>query len=196
MKVGAVVLASGTSERFGKNKLTADFCGRSVISWALTQIPPSVDRVVVVTRSEDVADRARAMDANVIVHDLPNLSDTIRLGVAQMRDMDACIFLVADQPALSRATVEKMLRVFAQDPTRILRAAFAGAPGNPVLFPACLFGELESLSPGESGSSVIRRHGALVALVEAGAAFELMDVDTPEQMERLKRVLSENPLDI
>lgn len=185
VQIGLVVMASGRGERFGADKLMADFCGKPLVACAMDAIPEGIARATVVTRSERVAELARARDLPVILHALPDISDTVRLGIRAMAGMDGCFFLVADQPALRRATLERMMAAFCEDPTRIVRAAFGGAPGNPVLFPAALFDELARLSPSEGGAQVARRHAALIRSVEAGDARELADVDTPEALKAL-----------
>lgn len=185
VQIGLIVMASGLGKRFGADKLMADFCGKPLAAHAMDAIPEGIARARVVTRSERVAELARARGLGVILHSLPDISDTVRLGVQAMEGMDGCFFLVADQPALKRATLERMMAAFCEDPTRIVRAAFGGAPGNPVLFPAALFGELARLSPGEGGGQVARRHAALIRPVEAIDARELADVDTPQALEAL-----------
>ncbi|MEG2701770.1 MAG: hypothetical protein RSA65_04095, partial [Clostridia bacterium] len=57
--------------------------------------------------------------------------------------------------------------------------------GNPVLFPAALFGELCALQGEESGSAVIRAHRELVLPVQVEAERELYDIDTQADYERL-----------
>lgn len=62
MRVDAVIVAAGSSTRFGgTDKLSADLCGRPVLAWTLAafEAAASIDRIVVVT----AADRVKAVSA-------------------------------------------------------------------------------------------------------------------------------------
>lgn len=146
-ELGAVVLASGESARFGdSDKLLAPFHGKPLLAHALMALPGDVFiRRLVVTRGAEAAALAKSLGFDVLLHDKPDVSDTIRLGIARMRGLDGCLFCVGDQPLLRADTVRRLAAAFAAEPARIVRAAFDGRGGNPVLFPQALFGELRPL---------------------------------------------------
>ncbi len=54
MQVDAVIVAAGSSSRFGGDKLTADLCGRPVLGWTLAafEAAPSIAGIVLVTGAE------------------------------------------------------------------------------------------------------------------------------------------------
>ena len=184
MEIGCVVLASGESVRFGSNKLLADFGGQPML-WHLLHALPKGLRTMVVTRSEAVEALARELGFACILHRLPEVRDTIRLGLTTLMDTDGCLFCVGDQPMLTAATLRAVIDTFTEHPDGIVRAAYAGRQGNPALFPRALYGELCSLAEGEAGVTVIRRHAENVRTVEAQFAEELTDADTPETMQAL-----------
>jgi molybdenum cofactor cytidylyltransferase len=128
---------------------------------------------------------ALARGFRCLLHRLPEVRDTIRLGLAEFRDTDGCLFCVGDQPLLTRATVEKVIAAYGAGPGGIVRAAWGERGGNPALFPPSLYGELSSLREGEAGVTVIRRHPELVTTVQAAFAEELADADTPESLQAL-----------
>lgn len=184
MTIGCVVLASGESVRFGANKLLADFNGQPMLARLLNALPSSLETVVV-TRSEGVRDLAQSWGFRCVLHSLPEVRDTIRLGLEALGPTDGCLFCVGDQPLLRRETLEALLTAYLRNPDAMVRAAFGGREGNPVLFPPSLYGELLALEQGEAGVTVIRRHPELVRTVEAAFAQELTDADTPETFEAL-----------
>ncbi len=184
MNIGCIVLASGESVRFGSNKLLADFRGKPLLTQLLDALPASLNAVVV-TRSDGVQRLAQERGYHCLWHRLPEVRDTIRLGLMDLGDTDGCLFCVGDQPLLTRGTIEKVLAEFAAHPHSIVRAAFAGREGNPVVFPRALYGELNTLAEGEAGVTVIRRHADTVRTVEASFAEELADADTPEALAAL-----------
>lgn len=188
MAIGCVVLASGESVRFGANKLLTEFGGKPMLAHLFAALPPELSAVVV-TRSEGVQALAQAHGLRCLLHSLPEVRDTIRLGLTALGDTQGCLFCVGDQPLLTRGTVERVMALYAQHPGSIVRAAFAGREGNPVLFPPELYPELLQLAPGESGVTVIRRHAAQVRTVEAAFAQELTDADTPDTLLALEAFL-------
>ncbi|MEF9878096.1 MAG: nucleotidyltransferase family protein [Clostridia bacterium] len=191
MRIGVVVLASGESRRFqGGNKLLAPFGGKPLIAHtllALQSTPPLLpfEQKWVVTRSAEVARLAQALGFEPLLHQLPNVSDTIRLGIEAMQEMDGCLFCVGDQPFLNANTIYQMLSAFAQFPQSMVRVSFGERVGNPVLFPKALFHELASLKEGQSGGTVIKRHAASVKCVQASQEEELQDIDTYADYEQL-----------
>ena len=181
MNIGCVVLASGESVRFGSNKLLTPFAGKPMLVHLLLALPQGMETLVV-TRSEGVQALAQGMGYRCLWHRLPEVRDTIRLGLMEMTETDGCLFCVGDQPLLTRGTIERVLADFAAHPQHIVRAAFAGREGNPAIFPRALYGELAALREGEAGVTVIRRHEGSVRTVEAAFAQELADVDTPDTL--------------
>ena len=179
MAIGCVVLASGESVRFGSNKLLADFAGRPMVARLLDALPVTL-QTLVVTRSEGVHDLALRKGFRCILHSLPEVRDTIRLGLEALADTEGCLFCVGDQPLLRRQTIQAVIDTYRQFPDAIVRAAFGERVGNPALFPPSLYSELQALQEGEAGVMVIRRHPERVRTVQAAFAEELADADTPE----------------
>lgn len=184
MKLGCVVMASGLSRRFGEeNKLLAPFLGRPLLLHTLEQLPrEGLDRIVVVTRWPRVAQLCEPLNLPCQVHQLPDLSDTIRLGLAHMGEMDGCLFLVGDQPLCSRESLLRLTGAFLSRPDTPARLAFQGRPGNPVLFPRSLFPALAALKGDRGGGSILP---PAVTLVEALHPDELADADSPQELARL-----------
>lgn len=185
-KTGCVIMASGLGKRFGGNKLMADFHGKPMIQRALDATEGLFTRRVVVTRHESVAELCRAQNVEVVLHDLPNRNDTVRLGLEALGDLECCMFLPGDQPLLRRETVAMLLENRKENPGSILRLAYEDTEGSPVLFPSWAFPELRNLPEGKGGGFVIKNHPHDVLRVFTANPFELADADTPETLELLK----------
>ena len=185
-KTGCVIMASGLGRRFGGNKLMADFLGKPMIQRVLDATEGLFDTRVVVTRHEGIAQLARGQHAQVVLHDLPHRSDTVRLGLEALGDVDCCMFLPGDQPLLRRETVAMLLERMKDHPDSIIRPAYEGNEGSPVLFPAWAFLELKTLPEGKGGGVVIKNHPQRVCRVPVANPYELADADTPEMLEMLK----------
>ena len=185
-KHGCVIMASGLGKRFGGNKLMADFLGRPMIHRALDATEGLFERRVVVTRHESVAALCRERNVEVLLHDLPHRSDTVRLGLEALGEVDCCMFLPGDQPLLGRETVAMLLERWRENPDSIIRPVYEDTEGSPVIFPGWAFEELRNLPEGKGGGVVIRNHPHAVCRVSVTNPFELADADTPETLEILR----------
>lgn len=184
--IGCVIMASGQGKRFGGNKLMADFHGKPMIQRALDATNGLFSKRVVVTRHISVAELCREQRVDVVLHDLPHRSDTVRLGLDALGALDACMFLPGDQPLLSRNTVDLLISAWKDNPDKIIRPAYEDSEGSPVVFPAWSFPELRNLPVGKGGGAVIQNHSQDVCRVTISNPFELADADTKESVELLK----------
>ncbi len=202
--LGCVIMASGTGQRFGGNKLLADFGGRPLISCILkTALNTPGLFPLAVTRHRDVACLCREMGIAVLCHDLPYRNDTIRLGLQALSGdlplqheppsppflpaptLPGCIFCPADQPLLHRDSLCALIQAFSQNPDKICRLGYGEKGGSPVLFGSRFFPELLTLPQGAGGSYLIKKYPAQVILVPARDSYELYDVDTPQDLKLL-----------
>ena len=186
--IGCLIMAAGNASRFGENKLTASFAGKSLFSLALAAIPADAfARVTVVSQYPALLQETEQAGFHAIRNDRPDdgISRTIRLGTEAMADCAGILYMVADQPLLRQETVLRIVQDWRQHPGCIVGAAHNGHRGNPCLFPARFFPELCALEGDRGGSSVIRRHEDALRLAEA-AEPELSDCDTKQALEILK----------
>lgn len=95
------------------------------------------------------------------------------------------MFCPADQPLLSRDTVNSLMLAFQSALDKIWRPAFGEEPGAPVLFPSWSYPELFNLPEGKGGGFVISRYPDQVRHIPVGNREELMDADTPEALRSL-----------
>lgn len=185
-RVGCVIMASGLGTRFGSNKLLADFDGAPMFLKALEASQTLSAHCVVVTRHQEIARLCKAQNVPVILHALPHRSDTVRLGLEALGDVDACMFLPADQPLLRSETVQRLVAQWEMEQEQILRPFHHETPGSPVIFPRWAFAELLSLPEGKGGGWVIKNHPEALCSIQVEDPRELMDVDTPETLALLK----------
>ena len=188
-RLGCVVMAAGIARRFGTNKLSAQWEGKSLIRRAMEAIPTEMyRRRVVVTQYPEIIDLAKEFSFTPIENTHPDLgiSHTVALGLAALADCDAVLFQVSDQPLLRRETVAELTEFYLSRPDRIAALSHGGVRGNPCIFPARFFPELLELSGDRGGSAVIKRHPEALVLWESDAG-QLADVDTPTALKALRQ---------
>lgn len=187
-RVGCVVMAAGNAKRFGENKLAAVFDGKTLIEHALDAAAAGrFDRVVVVTQYPEIEDLAKERCFDTLRNEHPDwgISHTISLGTDHLRDCEAILYLVSDQPLLGAGSVERVVEAWRENPGCIVGAAHNGRRGSPCIFPRAFYDELLALRGDNGGNLVIRDHPDRLLLVEV-AEKELTDVDTPEALAQLK----------
>lgn len=124
------------------------------------------------------------------------LADTAEGGVAEDHatgldavgcDVDAAGCDAAESDVAGAAKYDAVgCNVAESGVARIWRTSFDGVPGAPVLFPSWAFDELRSLPRGKGGGFVAKTHAECVRTIEVSSEWELFDVDTRDDLERLQ----------
>jgi molybdenum cofactor cytidylyltransferase len=186
-----VLLAAGESRRYGDIKQLVEIDGqpmvRRVARTALDQGVP----VIVVTGAN--AERVEA-----VLDDLPlqiirhagwqdgmgsSLAAGIRCAEASFPQASAALLCLADQPLLEAALFQTMLLRHDEAPERLLVTEHDGISGPPVLFPRDCFAALTVLSGARGAHVLIQREAARV---ERFATTNSVDVDTPQDLQRIR----------
>lgn len=181
-------MASGMGRRFGSNKLMADLNGMPMIEYILSATDALFGRRVVVTRHGEIAAYCRSRRIEVVLHDLPYRSDTVRLGVECMdAGIRGCMFCPSDQPLLKRESLRRLCAAFGEDADGIFQLCWAQEVGTPVLFPRSCFADLACLPEGKGGNVLLKQHPERVRHISAQDPWEMRDVDMPNDLEVLRR---------
>ncbi len=185
--IGCVVMASGQASRFGGGKLLASLGGRSVLSRTLACVKdqPGLE-VKAASIFPQIREEAVRCGVPCVIPEGPALSDTIRAGLSGewTERWAGCLFLPGDQPLIRPETIRNMILLFLEDCSAPVRLSWEGKAASPVLFPARMFGALQSLS-GEQGGNVLLKGRSDVRLCEAKYEWELWDIDTPGDLARI-----------
>lgn len=189
LRLGCVVMAAGNSKRFRGNKLLALYEGRSLIERTLQAVPKKeFYRVAVVSQYDDVLAMAKRYGFIPVKNPAPDegVSLTIRLGLDAIGKVDGAMFMVADQPLLTRSSVQAEIEFFKRDTSSIAAMAYGKRRGNPAIFPKDLFVELRELRGDVGGSIVMCAHQDRLRLYQIEDKMELFDADCSEELENLK----------
>lgn len=194
--IGCVIMASGFGRRFGENKLMAPLLGEPVISYILKTVKELPEfSVVVVTRYESVETLCRQLSTPVLLHNMPDKNDTIRLGLQyllnQHKDtLKGCMFCTGDQPLLKKESLTAMAKAFAQSCHNIYRLSYENISSNPVLFDRFYFDALLCLPKGKGGNYIVKQNPEQVIEISARDKYELYDIDTTHDMDVIKSHLA------
>ncbi len=190
-QIGCILLASGLSVRYGKNKLLEKLDGREIILHTAGSLTEAGLKPLAVTRSEEVKTLLDREGIACIIHNGPLKSDTIHEGIRNLApDAAGYLFMPADQPLIRASSLQRMAEQFFRNPERAVRLAWGDIPGSPVLFPASCREALLAYRGDRGGMDVIRQQGIPCDPVQAEYEWELWDADTPEKMEEIRTIYS------
>jgi molybdenum cofactor cytidylyltransferase len=193
-RVAALVLAAGRSTRMGgPNKLLAEIGGRSLVRIAVDHALASRARPVVVVTGHQ-RDKVEAALAGLdikLVHN-PNfaegLSTSVKAGLAALPDeADGAIVCLGDMPQVTAGLIDKLTAAF--DPERgalVVVPVIDGKRGNPVVWARRFFPELMAIDGDIGARQVISRYPEAVTEVALTDTAALVDVDTPDALDRVK----------
>lgn len=186
-EIGCIVMASGLSERYGRNKLLEKLDGREIILHTAGSLAAAGFRPLIVTRNPEVKELAAREGIRCVTHGGPKKSDTIHTGLEQLDpDLAGYLFMPGDQPLVCPESLKKMTEQFRKNTERAVRLSFEGTPGSPVLFPAFCREKLMAYTGDRGGTEVLKAEQIPCDLTEAAFAWELWDADTPENMEKIR----------
>jgi molybdenum cofactor cytidylyltransferase len=192
--IAAIVLAAGRSTRMGAaNKLLADVVGMPMVRHAVEAALASQARPVLVVTGHQ-ADDVRVALAGLDVAFVANpdyamgLSTSLKAGIrAVSKGVDGALVLLGDMPRIEAAHLDAMIVAFASEAgSAIVVPMHEGRRGNPVLWPAALFGDILALQGDVGARRLMARHASQVREIDLGTDAVLMDVDTPEALARLQ----------
>jgi molybdenum cofactor cytidylyltransferase len=199
-KVAGIILAAGESKRYGQPKQLLDYHGKPFVRIVAEKaLAAGLNPVVVVTGAN--AERVEAA-----IHDLPvkivrnenwpeGQSTSIRAGIQNLTSpksdgfggswdgVGGCIFLLIDQPQVTEEVMRALIERHAQTLDPVVAPYIFDKRANPVLLDRVTFDELMKLSGDVGGRGIFSKFSP--RYVNWYDPRLLLDVDTPEDYERL-----------
>jgi len=191
-KIGIVILAAGGSTRFGEPKQLLQFEGTSFLRRAVDAALSQPDCTVVVVLGQDAAaakDEIDGLPLKIVVNSdwQVGISSSIKGGLKKLLEdepeLAAVIFMLCDQPFVSRATIANLINNYTSTRKPIVASSYQETLGVPALFAREMFAELMDLKGDIGAKPVILSHAADVCKIDAPEAFS--DIDTQADYEKL-----------
>ena len=196
-RIFAVIPAAGHSRRMGRPKLLIDLEGRTIICRLLDALQSGgVQDVFVLVRQSDQAlqDELAGTGARVVrTEETPDMKASVAALLAVIaRDespaaIDSWLLVPADHPLLEPGPVAALLAARRPGETEILVPVHAGRRGHPTCFSWDLAEQVASIAPEKGINSLVRERSRLVREVPVETPAVLIDLDTPEDLERIRQ---------
>jgi len=193
--VDAIVLAAGSSTRFGERKLLSQLHGKPMLMYALEAACSSECRRVILVVNRFLLGELPAVQSKVTVvlneEAETGMGSSIGCGVRNSLNSDAVVMLAADQPLVSPALIDSIIGSSMLHPESIVVSSFHGVARNPALFPREYYGELTSIQDDRGARHIVEKHSENVIRIELSDEEQLLDVDTAADLERVRSIMAE-----
>ncbi len=189
MRFGAVILAAGTSARFGENKLLMPFGRSTVLETTISHFCRSdIDPIVVVTGAHAKSIGRRLKDGRVqlVINPLfgEGMSSSVRKGLESLpHGLDGAFICPGDLPAFHSRVVDRLVEAF-QTGCPVV-PVFHGRKGHPLLLDRAGVEEAITLFGDRILQRVLERRSHKIVYVEVDDEGILQDIDTREDYDRM-----------
>jgi CTP:molybdopterin cytidylyltransferase MocA len=180
-------LAAGEGRRFGGVKQLADLNGRPLLEYAIEAMTgaAALERVVVVlgAHADHIKERVDFRRAETVLCEgwSEGIAGSLRCAVESLPDADPLVIALGDQPDLTPAAVDVVVKALDDDPAALaVRATYDGNPGHPVAVRAALRAPLLRLR-GDAGAGRLLADAGAVEVDCSGIAGGA-DIDTARQL--------------
>lgn len=203
--VAGILLAAGEGSRLGQPKALVELGGQTLAERGVALLRAGgADPVLVVTGAAPVT-----IPGVRIVHNphwRSGMGSSLAAGLRALAasehraehepghkaeheaGQDAAVIALADQPLVGAEAVRRLIAAY-RDGASVVVAAYGGKPRNPVLIARQHWADVTELAAGDTGARpFLRAHPELVTLVECGDTGSPDDVDTPEDLARVRTV--------
>ena len=197
---GAIVLAAGTSQRFGTDKRRLPLAnGKTLLQQTIETVLPLFTEVLVVLRCDDQRFEEELQDQ--IPEQIPGqkqpprwrtyrapesalgMGHSLANAIPQLVS-DVAFICLADMPYIQPATLVRLQQAVTdhQQQAPIVRPVHAGVAGNPVGFDSAYFPDLAALRGDQGAKQVIVQHQARLVEVPVDDPGVLQDIDSPDDV--------------
>ncbi|MEN9562700.1 MAG: hypothetical protein RIR73_944 [Chloroflexota bacterium] len=192
-KTAGIILAAGSSSRYGQPKQLLKWKGNSFIRHVTeTALRSALEPVVVVTgfRHAEIESQLQDLPVSILYNTdyEQGQSTSIKAGIAALpANVGSAIFMLADQPQIPVEVIRALVESHASDMQAILAPlVLEEKRANPVLFDRVTFPSLLTLQGDVGGRGIFDKHK--VTYLPWHDDILIFDVDKPEDYERLKRI--------
>lgn len=190
--IGVVILAAGSSSRLGRPKQLVKFKDKPLLQHVIDTIDPyrfSPSLLVLGANSDQVLKSINPKNVTISRNEnwSEGIASSIRLGVSEsmklIDTLDGILFLLSDQPFVSRELIEKLLESHMNGNQQITACSYNDNIGVPAIFGSQFFPELLELKGDVGAKKIITQNIESVETItfEHGS----FDVDTEEDVHKL-----------
>lgn len=195
--ISAIVLAAGESTRLAPCKQLLEFDNEPMVGHVVGNVLDSrVDEIIVVLgyRAEEVAKVIPKDGVKIIINPdfEEGMSTSLRAGLEEVSQSSGAVLVVlADQPLVKNNVFNKMIKKYKETDASIVAPVYKGVRGNPVLFDLSLKPEMMEIQGDVGARGILKKYEGEVQRVEVDSPGVILDVNTEEDFQKVKKFLEE-----
>jgi molybdenum cofactor cytidylyltransferase len=193
MKVTGILLAAGSSRRYGSDKRLQQLDnGKTLLSHSADALQSAVDDLLIVLAPGDETLAASLASETTKCcfnpQALNGMGSSISQGVQSSPDADAWLIMPVDLPLIRRETIHSVIS--ALTPGRAVVPVCHGTRGHPVAFSRDFASELSALNGDIGGREILNRHSSEVTWLNVHDPGIHLDLDRREDLQSRLRSIS------
>lgn len=191
--VSCVILAAGSGERMGRDKLLLPLGNKTILEHVVDNALQSAlsEEVIVVTRprsKKTITELLQGKNVRIVANPChrEGMASSLRAGLAAVSPAtQAVIFALGDQPFVSGTVYDNLINDYHKHWKMLTAPLYQGKRGNPVLLDRRTWPLVLELKGDKGGRELFSQLSeAEISLVEMGMPAVTQDIDTLEDYER------------
>jgi molybdenum cofactor cytidylyltransferase len=192
--IAIILLAAGSSSRFGHAKQLVTHNGKSLISHAISEAKEVSENVIIVLGAnfERIKTEIEDQGAPIIYNKdwEEGMSSSIHCGLLSLLKnniaLDALILMVCDQPFVTSSLLAALIAEYDKTKKLIIASAYKDTIGTPVLFDSSFIPSLLLLKGQAGAKKIISENMGSVSTVSFPLGY--IDIDTKEDYDSFQKI--------
>jgi len=189
---GIIILAAGSSSRFGSTKQLVHFKGKTLLQHTIEEATEAgAEPIIVVTgaNANEISKEIKNEKIEIVFN--KDWEQGMALGIiiglkkaiSLNNKMEKAIIAVCDQPFISSSLFQQLYQKQNESAKYIVACCYADTIGTPALFTQKYFDVLMKLKGDEGAKKLMKTYSEDVAMVDFPKGY--IDIDTKEDYENL-----------
>ena len=186
--ITGIILASGFSRRMGEDKLLLKIDDESIIEKVIKASKGSnLDRIILVYRKKEVEKIGKKYGIKTIYNENADLgqSQSMKLGIGEAGETEAYMFIVGDQPFLTKELINKLIEEYKNTDKTILAPYYKGKRSMPMIMSSIYEDELLNVVGDKGGRDIVKNNPSKVKKIYIEDERIGRDIDTPEDFKNI-----------
>lgn len=189
-----ILLAAGSSRRFGSNKLLHRLPdGTPMAVASARKLQPACERLIAVLNPDahTLADLLAKAGCDIVICEdaQGGMGHSLAAGVRASDDASEWLLALGDMPFIQTTTHEAVAACL-QSGASLAATQYQGRRGHPVGFSNKWFKELAAMTGDHGGRMLLKQHRSELVLCPVSDPGVLQDFDSPEDLSNIARFAS------
>jgi len=189
---GIIILAAGSSSRFGNTKQLLHFNGKTLLQHAIGEaIDAGAEPIVVVTgaNADEISKEIENEKVGIVFNKeweqgmASGIVIGLKTAISLNKDLKGVIIAVCDQPFVSSSLFKQLFQEQNKNKKHIVASAYAGTIGTPALFTRKYFDALMGLTGDQGAKGLLKKYTDDLATVDFPDGY--IDIDTQKDYQNL-----------